>query len=198
MSFRQVYRERQLVEDLILPLSWYVDDAKLLHKVDDITLIASRDLDPNHVLAYIVQHPPSFIGHPDLGMEHTIVVCEDLPRDFEKFLCLKELMHCYFTANSGTLTDSAQVLRRHMVELFGELATSQSMQLRAEKQAVWMALSLICPESARRRFQEKVYLEKSTSVENVASKLGIPPPMAERLLQDEYSREIQEILTNSI
>jgi len=192
-EYKQAYRERQLKEELNLDLSWYIDDAKLCWDVADIDVVASSDLDKEHVLAYIVRHNGFF--QDDFRSNHTVVVCDGLDRPREKFLCIKELMHCYFTADSGCLTDNAHVLRRHMTELFGELSTSQSMQVVAEKQAVWMAISLICPENRRRRLKENILLEESKTYEDVAEMLGVPKIIVERMMTDEYDDMLSDMLT---
>lgn len=192
-AYKQAYRERQLQEGLNLDLSWYIDDAKLCWDVADIDVIASEDLDSDHVLAYIVRHTGAFLDN--FRNNHTVVVCDGLERPLEKFLCIKELMHCYFTAETGCLTDNAHVLRRHMTELFGELSTSQSMQVVAEKQAVWMAISLICPENRRRRFKENILLEKSKTYQEVADLLGTPRIIVERMMTDEYDVMLADLHT---
>ena len=80
----------------------------------------------------------------ELSHRYTIVLAEGLDPFTERFVTIKELMHCYFEAGDGTATDSEIILDAHLRQFFGQSATSQSKHVIAEYTALWMAMGVLC------------------------------------------------------
>lgn len=190
MPYTQAYKERQK-HGVNLPLSWYVDDACELSWVDGIDLVAVEDLNPEHVIGYIVKHDGSLAAK--LTHNYTVCVAQGLERPVEKFIVIKEIMHCYFNVDDGSQTDNSFVLEAHMREMFGNSATTQSSQVRAENLAFWMALGLVCPEAHRLELQA-ILREDESQLDALAVGLGVPSGILNLLVSPQYEDEIREIL----
>lgn len=193
MPYRELYRRRQR-EGIYLPRQWYVDDARQLQWVEGITLKATDVLSKEDLLGFIVKHNAGFMG--GARDNYTIVVAGDLPLDVERFVVIKELMHCYFNLaepeGSAMATDSAILLEALLRHFFGRSAESPSLQVRAEHQAFWMAMGVLCPEHVRMDWKDQ--LGTGVTLEDVARQLYIPPSLAELLLSDQYDDELRHLL----
>ena len=127
--------------------------------------------------------------------DHTIILAVGMSREEERFVSIKELMHCYFGPDGGGIfaTNSEITFENHMNEFFGNSAAIESHQVKAEKEALWMALSVLCPEQTRRDYQAAV-MAKETTIDAVASELRVPERTAAALLSTQFEREIASIL----
>lgn len=192
MPYKTLYKRRQS-EAEVLPRQWYVDDALELSWVSGLTIKASGRLDPARVRGMVISHGPNFIH--DLEANYTVIVAEDIAPEMERFIVIKEIMHCYFGPDGGAwATDNSMSLDNHMRKFFGNSATVISAADEAEKKALWMAIGVICPEHIRLNYQRAVLHDKTMSFEDVAQKLAIPVHTTKALLSKQFEDEITHIL----
>lgn len=195
MPFKPLYNKRQ-GESEWLPLSWYVEDAKLLQWVgEDLQIKRTDALPKEHLRGMIVEHKPNFMPHM-LTCRYTIFIAAGMSREWERFVALKELMHLYFGPNGGGIyrTDNAVVLENHINEMFEQSADISSHQVEAEKLARWMAISVLTPATARKQFQNALVAEEK-SIGAVADELHVPVNIAKALISRQYDMEISNIMT---
>ncbi|MFO1261252.1 MAG: hypothetical protein U1E68_09295 [Sphingomonadaceae bacterium] len=192
MPYKTLYKRRQS-EPEFLVRKWYMDDALELSWVSGLTIKVSKRLDKERVRGLIISHGPNFIN--GLEANYTIIVAEDLAPEMERFIIIKEIMHCYFGPNGGSwATDTSMSLDNHMRKFFGNSATVISAADEAEKKALWMAIGVLCPEHTRLEYQRAVMHDHSMTYDDVARKLMIPLHTAKALLSKQFEDEITHIL----
>jgi hypothetical protein len=194
VPFKTLYKRRQ-AEAVRLPLAWYVNDAHELSWVNgNIQIKRTAALPKTHLRGMIIQHKPGFMPHA-LECKYTIFIAAGLSREMERMVLIKELMHLYFGPDGGGIyaTDSQVVFENHMQEMFASSADIRSHQYKAETMALWMAISVLTPESDRLTFQASVASGEMT-VDQVAAALRVPPHSANALLSHRYDQEISSIL----
>lgn len=191
MPYKKAHANRQK-EGLNLPLEWYFNDANHVALVDGIEIISVEDLNPAHVLAYIVKRGGAISNK--LTHDYTVVLSDYLDDKpvLEKFIATKELMHCYFAEYAPSATSNGLIFEAHMRELFGNSATT-SHQVQAENTAFWMAVGLICPENERIRLKE-AYGGTDREDQDIGGMLGIPPGMVSLLFSDQFDDEVTALL----
>lgn len=193
MPYRKLYRNRQEANDDFQPRQWYVEDALTLSWVSGIDVRASNALPLDGLCGFVVRHKPE--GH---GLRHhyTILVAEGLDEaipHMERFVAIKELMHCYFVCDDGSATDSQITFDTHMRQFFGDSAMSQSTHVKAEFAALWMAMGVLCPEQRRKNY--RALLEKGDiQIQTIVDALRAPEHIVRLLLSDQFEDEIRDIL----
>ncbi len=192
LPFQTLYHRRQSLPTP-LPLQCYVDDAKELSWVADIQIKRSTALDKSHLRGLILKHNPGMMPHA-MTCNHTIILANGMTREEERFVAIKELMHCYFGPDGGGVfaTNTEINFENHMNEFFGDSAAIESHQVKAEKEALWMAMSVLAPEQLRREYRQQVLDGKP--IAEVATDLRIPIRTAAAFLSPQYEREISSIL----
>ncbi|UAJ11225.1 hypothetical protein [Polymorphobacter megasporae] len=193
MPYRRLYKNRQEANSDYQPRQWYVNDAKELSWVADIAIKASAAMPVNGLRGFIVRHhaEPSVLRH-----KYTIVVAEGVDETvkyMERFIVIKELMHCYFEIDDRSSTDTEIILDQHMRQFFGQSARTQSVHVRAEYTALWMAMGVLCPERRRLEYRRK-FESGEIALEAIAESLRAPAHIVRRLLTDQFEDEIREIL----
>jgi hypothetical protein len=193
LPYRKLYRKRQDANEDFQPRSWYVEDAKTLSWVADISAKATTAMPVEGLSGFIVRH-----GSKDHGLTHdyTIVVAENLDSTaphMERFVVIKELMHCYFACDDRSATDTQMALETHMRQFFGQSATSQSLHVNAEYKALWMAMGVLCPERLRLQYRREYEADEST-LNDIANRLKAPPHIVAQVLSDQFDDEIRAIL----
>ncbi|PZT91006.1 MAG: hypothetical protein DI637_02895 [Citromicrobium sp.] len=192
MPFKTLYNRRQ-AEAERLPLSWYVDDAnELSWAFNSIQIKRTTALPKSHLRGMIINHPPGFMPLSEPS-PYTIFIAAGLTPEMERFVLIKELMHVYFGPGGTYATDSQVTLENHMQEMFANSADIKSHQYEAEKLALWMAISVLTPETNREAFRDNV-ASATMSFEDVAAQLRIPVHTAKALLSEQYRSEISNIL----
>lgn len=193
LPFQTLYRRRQTTTS-VLPLSWYVSDAEELSWVEKIQIKRSRALSKTKLRGLVVRHNLGFMPH-NLVANQTIILATGLTREEERFVAIKELMHCYFGPDGGGIfaTNTEINFENHMNEFFGNSAAIGSHQVKAEKQALWMAMSVLCTEQQRRDYRHDVH-KNDKAIAAVASDLRVPERTAAAFLSNQYEREISEIV----
>ena len=142
----------------------------------------------------IVNHGAGYMQHC-LVADYSIILATGLDRDEERFVTIKELMHLYFGPDGGGIyaTNSEITFENHMNEFFGGSAALDTSQVKAEKQALWMAMSMLCPEQTRRDYQDSI--KAGQAVEEVAKELRAPVRTVKAFMSPQYEREISDILS---
>lgn len=188
-----LYNARQYAPQYV-DRQWYLDDAKSLPWVRDIAIKRTAALSRQNVRGLIYSHEKQSHG----GMEtfnYTVVLAEGLAIDYERFVTIKELMHCYFPPIDGYvryMTGSALALESHMNAFFGN-ATNNPAQEQAEKMGLWMALGVICTEDDRQHKLQQ-FADKTITAEQIGTEMRIPPKHAKALLSQPYTAEIQKLI----
>lgn len=142
---------------------------------------------------FIVRHKPEL---HNMRHHYTIILAEGLDAavpHMERFVAIKELMHCYFECDDGSATNSQIMLETHVRQFFGASAMTQSLHVQAEFTALWMAVAILCPEQRRKMYQTKV-ANKEIDVQVVVDALKAPEHIVLLLLSDQFEDEIREIL----
>jgi hypothetical protein len=190
LPYKKLYRLRQDTDSDWQPRQWYKDDALNISWVADIAIKASDKMPIEGLRGFIVRHHPEMDG---LRHQYTIAVAEGLPLPMERFVVIKELMHCYFSTDNGCSTDSQMALEAHVRQFFGGSARSQSLHVQAEYKALWMAMGVLCPEQ-RRLVYRREFQQGDISIPQLAEKLKAPEHIVRRLLSDQFEDEIREII----
>jgi hypothetical protein len=153
--------------------------------------VATTELPPIDLRGFIVRH--GLEAQNVMDHRYTIVVSEGLDPFMERFVTLKELMHCYFEAGDGTATDSEIILDAHLRQFFGQSATSQSAHVKAEYTALWMAMGVLCPERRRVEYRRR-FEAGEISISDISQNLRAPDHIVRRFLSDQYEDEIRDII----
>ena len=195
MPYNSLYNRRQS-EDKYLPRSWYISDAKSLQWVADIKIKTDTNLRQEAVRGLIYRRCVEMSGGVP-RFNYTIIVPEGLPEEAERFIVIKELMHCYFgpsPENEKYETNNSFVFGTHVQKIFGDSALDRdSPHVRAESMALWMALGVICTEQQRLAYQIAIDTKDST-LEKIAIELKIPRKQVYNLTSNQYDNEISAIL----
>ena len=192
MPYRKLYTKRQDANGAYQPRSWYVDDAKNLSWVSGIEIDATDAMPIEGLSGFIVRYKPENAG---LRHRYQVIVAEGLDATpfMERFVVIKEIMHCYFACDDGSATDSQIVLDTHMRQFFGKSATTQSLHVQAEYRAFWMAMGVMCPErlrvEARARTQSGEW-----SITQVSEMIRTPEHIVSQMLSDQFEDELRDIL----
>lgn len=194
MPFKTLYKRRQ-AEPKVVPLSWYVEDAKELHWVDNcIQIKRTTKLPKAHLRGMIIRHDGGFMPNAK-DCRYSIFVAAELSREMERLVVIKELMHLYFGPDGGgCATDSQVVFDNHIQEMFASSADIKSREYKAEKQALWMAISVITPEEHRLSCREAV-TNGTATIEQIAADLRIPIHTTSALLSPQFDHEISNLLS---
>jgi hypothetical protein len=173
---------------------WYLDDALSLPWVRDIKIKRTDHLNRQSVRGLIYSHNRQSHGGME-SFDYVIVLAGGLSTDYERFVTIKELMHCYFPPADGHvkyMTGSAQALEAHMNAFFAN-ATTNSWQHQAEKIALWMALGVVCTEHDRQEKIQEIAANQLTP-QQIADEMVIPLKQAKNLLSKNYDSEIQKLI----
>lgn len=142
---------------------------------------------------FIVRHKP---GNHQLRHHYTILLAEGLDEalpHMERFVAIKELMHCYFVCDDGSATDSQIMLETHVRQFFGASATTQSLHVQAEFTALWMAVAVLCPEQRRKAYKTAI-ANGEINIQEVVDAVRAPEHIVILLLSDQFDDEIRAIL----
>jgi hypothetical protein len=193
LPYQKLYRNRQDANEDFQPRGWYVEDARNVSWVSDISIMATAEMPVEGLSGFVVRHRPEMGG---LRHKYTIVVAEGLDTVtpyMERFVVIKELMHCYFESDHGCSTGTQMALETHMRQFFGQSATTQSLHVQAEYRAFWMAMGVLCPEQRRVEYRRR-FEANSISIEDISNALRTPTHIVRQMLTDQFEDEIRAIL----
>ena len=190
MDYKTLYNARQK-EPPKVSRGWYVDEAtSALPWVKSIRIEIEDSLKKSLLSGFVCRS--GMIAHGGLEYyDYKVILASDLTEAQERFVAIKELMHCYFDPNDVSYaTDSAVALENHIRQMFDEYGSrTRSQHVQADGMALWMALGVICPAHIR-----EGYLGTKAAPEEVMSELNIPLKQAQNLLSDRFDVEISQIL----
>jgi len=195
LPYKELYRRRQAANGDFQVRQWYVDQAKELPWVLDIDITAVKELPIAEIRGFIVRE--GLRSQNALDHQFTIVIAEDLDSYSERFVCIKEIMHCFFAVDDGTATDTEIILDAHLRQFFGQSASTQSAHVQAEYTALWMAMGVLCSERNRAKYR-KQFEAGEIDLQTVSENLQAPPHIVRRFLSDQYEDEIRDILNWTI
>ena len=129
--------------------------------------------------------------------DYFIRVASDLAPEAERFVVIKELMHCHFGPSPDNLkyaTGNAITFNTHFRQMFGDSAiATDSPHVQAELMALWMACGVLVPEHIRVEYVTRVRAGDDCR-EQISEKLQIPLKQAYNLTSSQYEDEIAAIL----
>lgn len=126
---------------------------------------------------------------------HVILVARDLPKEWERFIYLKETMHTFDDPDEATDTgDAFENLLRDLAGP-GDL-TELSKQLGSEVKCFWKALAVLCPEPKRQEYAEERNRGHIDDYE-LSLRLRFPEQYVPNLFREDWSRIIS-IITEQI
>jgi len=191
--YSTLYKSRQS-EAKYLPRAWYYNDALSLPWVRKIQIKRSKNLDPDRVRGLI--YASNLETHGGLeSLDYNIIIADGMSPAEERFVTIKELMHCYFapvSKNVKYLTGTEIALENHM-SVFFENATAESAQNQAEKMALWMAIGVLCPERDRQTIMTGLKDDKTT-IEAECGILKVPTTQVKALISKVYDVEIAKLI----
>lgn len=170
MSYAELYR---FCQTLRVPVS----RSQIIPKLVELTrrprapLIMRRTMDPAIIAGFIVW--PGQTDHPfaRLGRgEPIIVVARAHNYCWERFVVVKELMHCFDESLERVSTGEEF---ESLITEFGGPQLERSIAMNSEVKALWMALGLLCPEETRQDLERKRSVGEMSDMD-IATLLKIP------------------------
>lgn len=192
--YSNFYKARQHENSKCLPREWYLDAARSLPWVRQITIKKSTVLDRARVRGLIFASDRHTTGGID-SLNYTILIADGMAPDYERFVTIKELMHCYFSPAEGNvryLTDTQFLLENHMNAFFGN-ATTPSPQNEAEKMALWMAIGVLCTEHDRQTIISGIKAQ-TTNIQTESAALQVPETQVKALVSKVFDEEIKKLI----
>ena len=194
MPYKALYRRRQDGPEY-LPRQWYLDDARELSWVKSIDIVVDPALRKEASQGLIIREKSEIVGGLP-RFPYKIILADGLSIQKERFITIKELMHCYFgptPENEKYTTDSEVGLENHFRQFFNESATmSHSAHVKAESIALWMAVGVLCSAQQRREYLAQI--TDGLTYEEIAAKLIVPVKQVKNLISEQYHDEIAHIL----
>lgn len=84
---------------------------------------------------------------------HVIIIARDLPKEWERFIYIKEAMHTFDDPEEAA--DSGDKFDNLLNELTGSGSPGPwSKPMTSEIKSFWMALGVLCPEAKREEYAE--------------------------------------------
>jgi hypothetical protein len=191
--YSHLYNSRQAAPAYV-SRQWYLDDALALPWVREIKIKRTDALNVQSVRGLIYSDNRQSHGGME-SFDYTIVLANGMSVEYERFVTIKELMHCYFPPVDGHvkyMTSSAQALDSHMNAFFGS-ATNNPFQNQAERIALWMALGVVCTEQDRQSKLRQIAANTLTP-QQIGQSMVIPLSRSKNLLSSNYDREIQKLI----
>jgi hypothetical protein len=194
LLYKALYDDRQR-EGEFLARDWYIKKTLALPWVRKISIKRTPLLNPALLRGLVIRKTVEVAGGIP-SFDYYIRVADGMAIEQERFVVLKELMHCYFGPSPENLqyaTGNAIVFDTHFRQMFGDSSIApDSPHVQADKMAVWMALGVLCPEHVRQQYIGIACTAGGLS--KVAEKQVIPIKQASNLISDQYDDELARIL----
>lgn len=191
MSYAALYEFVQTQNELPIRRKAFLDKVAELTGVPAAKVIMSG-LEHRSALGYFVS--PNNQDHPFIkqtgGDRPVIVVARGLNRCWQRFVMLKELMHCFDTGLQlvGSGQDFSALLEEFVVPL-----PDRSMAMESEVRGFWMALSLFCPE-ARRQELLRLRDQQAMSDLDIATEIRLPEAYIPNLFDPNYKAIVTSLM----
>lgn len=191
MSYAALYEFVQTQTELPIKRTAFLNKVSQLTGMPPVKVIMSG-LDHQKSLGYFVA--PSNQDHPFIkqtgGSHPVIVVARGLNRCWQRFVMLKELMHCFDSGLQlvGSGQDFSALLEEFVVPI-----PQRSAAMESEVRGFWMALSLFCPEAKRLELLRHRDQEKMTDLE-IATEIRLPEAYIPNLFEPNYKTIIGRLM----
>lgn len=119
-----------------------------------------------------------------------ICFSDELNYCWERFVCVKEMMHLFDSDNEKTSN------KEQFEKLLSDLSTpteSRSNQANSDIRAFWMTIACLCPEKHRQEFAAKREAQEIDDYA-IALKLKIPQQYVPSLFTDSYTTLVDALL----
>lgn len=188
--YSTLYTARQK-QDTYLPRKWYVEDASRLPWVRSLTIKVSDKINKLNLRGMIF--PENLLSTGGMvSYDYRILLADGMTPDWERFVTIKEIMHCYFPplAETAKYATSNQIaLDNHMRSFFTQ-SGARSVQADLDREARWLALGVICTEHDRNGFIRTTKDGALDVAAKVAEKMRVPIGQAKQLLSSQLENEI--------
>ena len=174
----ELYVGRNEIRDRVLALT-SIDKIRTVKTTLDISVCRGFLLRPQNIEHHLVRQ---------LGL-HVVVLARGMNRCWDRFVYVKEMMHLFDPPDEAT--DSGDKFDMVLSELTA--GQGASVQMRAEVNCFWRALSALCPEKTRLQFKEQIVSNQITSYD-VALQLKIPELYVPHLFTKQYEDKLAYIL----
>ncbi len=192
MPYQELYNLRQKENAPSLNLQWFYDHALDLGWVNSIRMVRTEALDADILCGMMLRRDnPTDHG---ITSDYVIITSKGLDPLKEKIVAMKELMQIYrpdVAEQNATELGFDNFVR----QFFGTSAMPHVHAVTSEFKALWMALGVVCPEHYRRRYMSEVVAGNGLSVREIAIKMEVSEFHASRIMTEQYSDEIQGLLT---
>jgi len=192
MVWKDIHKRRNGVKDLVLPLSWYKEEAEGFGWVNSVSIDKSVRLTSNIALGFVVRKPGQ--ENPHLRDDFKILTASDNDQRTDRVVAIKELMHCCendvaFQVNTKERLDDlfnhffARPINISGTDLF----------IQSEPIAFWKAVALLTTE--KHRLEIKADMLANPLHESMwATDLRVPEFMIDALISDRYELEVEPLL----
>lgn len=162
---------------------------------DQITFIPV-DVDPREVRGIFYRYTQHPRPYADPELVTLIVYSKNIPLDLQRIVCCKELIH---TCDSDVeRTNTEEEVQGLLDKLLGPLSTEDfgmaDIMAAKDKLALYQALSIVFPDSAREQARELI-AEGRKTVADVARWVCLPVGLVELVLGDEWLQIRDVIIT---
>ena len=193
MSFRILYQEVQKTPGKI-STSWIEEEATRLSRIKKVTEQWSDVVDPKLLRGFYIEGPmgpPVRLGENEALIVLSRAMCLGLQGKYwRRYIKTKELMHVFDV--DGELTDTAEKFDQQ-VERFADPTADNSSQYRADINAMWRAMALLCREADRLKFKGQLDANE-ISVEVVSVGLQLPTSIVRNLMRDNFLQIIESVM----
>ncbi len=153
------------------------------------------DLDPEISFGHLVFEYDRSSAYGEEYAIANIRFCEGLNRCWRRFVACKELMHVF------DRDDERVTSRERFLQLMHELETrplygDMSRMLTSEHEAMWKALTVLCPKPRRDEFMQR-WTEKSIGAYDIAVHFLIPADCVSALMGPYYDDVLAKLLSEA-
>ncbi|MBO9124832.1 MULTISPECIES: hypothetical protein [unclassified Rhizobium] len=190
MSFRLLYDARQQKPDYI-NRNVIADMILGITKIPKIS-VAIVDIDPEVCRGLYLSAKNSQHHLVRQHGNHVIAVARELNRCWQRFICVKEMMHMF--ADPEKAADQGHLFEALLEDLSNQNSSGEiSPQLRSEYNCLWMALATICREEKRLEYQQMKERNEISDYQ-IALELKLPQFHVKTLFHPRYRAIVDGIL----
>jgi hypothetical protein len=120
-----------------------------------------------------------------------IVIGRDQSKCWDRFIIVKELLHLF--DDQKTATSDPEQFGTCLNELARPSGAPLSPAGRREWEAMWLAMSILCPENCRQHFIAELEAERLTAYD-IALKLRVPVVVVPMLFDPRYEKLVYPLI----
>lgn len=126
--------------------------------------------------------------------KHVIVLARGMTKEWERFVCIKEVMHVFDDPLEAT--DTGGQFEQLLSEFMGAGEMERSLQMTAEIKCFWRALGTYCPEVHRNELAQERDAGRLDDYGN-SLQLRLPEPYVPALFGETYDTAIAALTENN-